>query len=259
MPSAHGVSKEDFLAYAQIKAYDVISSGNFKRHLSTSRENGDKWAIQMYNSQTVVQNKIRELFSLVAQLTAQQGGRVQKICKDVMSCAQPPVKVLTGYNVCSLTAVSAEHCIDLTRPGKNTREVYVHPRFRHFFMLLWYCAKAEYIIRACTKQWVEARDDPPHCGDYTQVCEDYFIENQPTIERLYQLFTKGIEYVTTSLEVFRDSCALQPALNPPAEYLFQTDTMDGNDHEKKEGTIQAKERPEEQGADEQRDGPMLQS
>lgn len=217
------VSKEDFVAYAQIKAYDVISSGHFKKHLSACRDNGDKWAIQMYSSQTVVQNKIRELFSLVAQLSTPQSERVQRICKDVMSCAQPPVKVLTGYNVCSLTMVSAEHCIDLTRPGRNTREVFVHPRFRHFFMLLWYCAKAEYIIRACTKQWIEAKDDAPHPENYTQMCEDYMLETQEITERLYQLFSKGVDYVTTSLQVYRDACALQPALVPSPEYLCQPD------------------------------------
>lgn len=222
MPVGTGwVSKEDFMSYAQVKAYDVISAGHFKKHLSTCRENGDKWAIQMYSSQTVVQNKIRELFTLVAQLTTPQSERVQRVCKDVMSCAQPPVKVLTGYNVCSLTMVSAEHCIDLTRPGKNTREIFVHPRFRHFFMLLWFCAKAEYIIRACTKQWIETKDDPPHPGNYTQMCEDYMLETQAMTERLYQLFSKGMDYVTTSLEVFRDSCALQPVLIPSIEYLCQ--------------------------------------
>lgn len=178
---------------------------------------------------------------------------MQRICKDVMSCAQPPVKVLTGYNVCSLTAVSAEHCIDLTRPGKNTREVYVHPRFRHFFMLLWYCAKAEYIIRACTKQWIETKDESPHAGNYTQVCEDYLFENQAMIERFYQLFIKGMDYVTTSLEVFRDSCALQPALIPSHEYLFQGE----DDEEKKEDTNQEGGGPRET-LDPSRDGTVLQ-
>lgn len=213
------VSLEDFLAYTHIKAYDVISGGNFKRHLSNARENGDKWAIDMNNGQSAVQAKIREVFSLVSHLSGPQTERVQRVCKDVMSCAQPPIKVLTGFNVCSLTGVSSEHCIDLTRPGKNTREVLVHPRFRHFFMFLWFCAKSEYIIRACTKQWVEGLPAPPCPETYTRLCEEYHTENLETNEKMYRLFLKGVDYVTLSLRTFKDSWALQPTLVPPPEYL----------------------------------------
>jgi hypothetical protein len=53
---------EDFHAYAQIKAFDVISSGHFKKHLSISRDNGDKWAVQMYSRHNLVQGKVRDIF-----------------------------------------------------------------------------------------------------------------------------------------------------------------------------------------------------
>ena len=87
---------EDFQAYAQTKAYDVISAGHFKRHLGVSRENGDRWAVVMYNRQNKVASKIREVFTLVAQLTTPRSQPIQRVCKDVMSCAQPPIKVVTG-------------------------------------------------------------------------------------------------------------------------------------------------------------------
>lgn len=223
---AQTVTLDEFLNYAQIKAYDVISGGNFKRHLSNARDNGDKWAIQMNDGQTAVQNRIRELFTLVGQLSTPQSERVHRICKDVMSCAQPPIKVLTGVNVCCVTGVSSEHCIDLTRAGKTTREVLVHPRFRHFFMLLWFCAKSEYIIRACTKQWVESRVDSPSPEDYTRVCEEYQHENQETNTQLFHLFAKGMDYLTKSLDGLRESCTLMPSLIPTAEFLAGHDTDD---------------------------------
>ena len=213
------ISAPDFHAYAQIKAYDVISSGHFKRHLSSCRDNGDKWAIQMYNGQTAVQNKIRDIFALVAQLTSPTCTTVQRVCKDVMSCAQPPVKVLTGYNMCCITGVSAEHCIDLTRVGKNPKEVYVHPRFRHFFMLLWYCAKVEYVVRACTKQWLDTQDGRQSPDKYTRICEEYSHQNSEFNNQLFSLFTKAVEYVSTSLTLYRDRCALSPALTASREYL----------------------------------------
>jgi hypothetical protein len=207
------VTLEDFQAYTQAKAYDVISSGHFKRHLSACRENGDRWAVVMYNRQNKVVAKVRDIFLLVGQLTTPRSQAVQRICKDVMACAQPPIKVLTGENVCSLTGVCAEHCIDLTRAGKNATEVFVHPRFWHFFVLLWFCAKVEYVIRACTKQWLDSQGLHPEPKNFTSVCEDYTLQNTEFSERLFRLFERGVEYTTLSLTLYRDKYAMQPMLS----------------------------------------------
>lgn len=210
---------DDFHAYAQIKAFDVISSGHFKRHLSISRDNGDKWAVQMYSRHNLVQGRVRDIFNLVAQLTTPNSQTIQKICKDVMSCAQPPVKVLTGANVCCLTQISTEHCIDLTRAGKNSRDVFVHTRFWHFFVLLWFCAKLEYVIRACTKQWLDNQIIKQVPSNYTRLCEEYTLQNMDLNEKLFQLFVKGMDYITLSLTTYRDKYALVPMLTPSDEYL----------------------------------------
>ena len=220
------MSFEDFQAYSQVKAYDVISSGHFRRHLATSRENGDQWAVLMYNRQNKVSNRVREVFSLVAQLSTPKSLHMQKICKDVMSCAQPPIKVLTGESVCSLTGVKAEHCIDLTRAGKNSREVFVHPRFWHFFVLLWFCAKLEYVIRACTKQWLEARKITPVPERYTIICEEFTEENTGFNEQLFRVLERALQYTTLSLKIYRDKYALQPVLCAPEEFILQKDDVD---------------------------------
>jgi len=213
------VSLECFNAYVQVKAYDVISAGNFKRHLSVSRDNGDKWAIQMYTLMFSVQNRLKELSSLVSKLNSPHTLHIQKICKDVMSCAQPPIKILTGTNKCSLTGVQAEHCIDLTRLGKNSKEVFVHPRFWHFFVLLWFCAKIEYVIRSCTKQWLENQRQPKESSHYARLCDDYTEQNSELHERLHRLFVKGVDYITNTLTMYNERYALQPILTPPEEYL----------------------------------------
>ena len=219
------ITLDDFHAYAQTKAFDVISSGQFKRHLGACRENGDKWAVVMYNRQNKVTTRIREVFSLVAQLTTPKSLIIQKICKDVMACAQPPIKVLTGRNLCSLTGVYTEHCIDLTRTGKNSVEVYVNPRFWHFFVFLWLSAKLEYVIRACTKQWLEGlRGNNKKAGQITDICEEYTSQNREFNERLFRLLERGIDYTTLSLILYRDKYALQPVLSPPDDFLAEDGT-----------------------------------
>jgi hypothetical protein len=217
------VTHEEFLAYTQIKAFDVISSGHFKRHLSLSRDNGDRWAVLMYSRQNSVVAKVKEVFSLVSQLSTPTSMLFQKVCRDVMSCAQPPVRVLTGRNTCCLSGVITEHCVDLTRVGKNSKEVLVHPRFWHFFVLLWFCAKLEYIIRACTKQWLEGREITPGPENYTSLCEEFSQHNYELVEQLHRLFVKGVEYISRSLYIYRDKYALQPVLVPPKEYFDSED------------------------------------
>lgn len=224
------LTEEDFHAYSQIKAYDVISAGNFKRHMSQSRDNGEKWAILMYNRQNAVQNRVRDVSSLVGQLTMPNSVHIQRICKDVMSCAQPPIKVLTGHNTCCITGVSTEHCIDLTRVGKNSKEVFVHPRFWHFFVFLWFCSKLEYVIRACTKQWMDSREQQKAGAEnYTQLCEEYSLQNAELNKQLFRLFTKGVAYITTSLSVYRDKYALQPMLTPSKRYLEEPVAIEEDD------------------------------
>lgn len=196
----------------------MISSGHFRRHLAASRENGDRWAVVMYNRQAKVTARVREVFSLVSQLSTPKSQHVQKLCKDVMSCAQPPIKVSTGENVCCLSGVAVEHCIDLTRAGRNANSVYVHPRFWHFFVLLWFCAKLEYVLRACTKQWLDTHNIRPTPETYTAICEEYTAQNLAFNERLFSLLERALDYTTLSLSVYRDKYALTPVLSVPEEY-----------------------------------------
>jgi hypothetical protein len=203
----------------------VISAGHFKRHLSQCRDNGDRWAVMMYSHQNAIQNKVKEVFSLVSQLTSPSSSLVQRVCKDVMSCAQPPIRVLTGRNVCCLSGVSIDHCLDLTRVGKNSKEMLVHPRFWHFFVLLWFCSKLEYVIRACTKQWLDTHGVTPVPSNYTALCEDFTHENHDLVKQLYELFEKGLDYISVSLSVYRDKYALQPILIPTKTYLEEEECL----------------------------------
>jgi hypothetical protein len=104
--------------------------------------------------------------------------------------------------------------------------VFVHPRFWHFFVLLWYCAKLEYVIRACTKQWLEARRIRPEPDKYTEICEDYSLHNAEFNEKLFRLLERGLEYTTLSLSLYRDKYALQPVLTASDDYLHAKNEED---------------------------------
>jgi len=206
----------DFRGYVHSKAFDVISSGHFKRHLSQCRENGDEWAIVMYRQTVAVQSRVRELVALVSQLPA--ADPIHCICKEVMTCAHPPIKVLTGQNTCAITGRPAQHCVDLTRAAKNSKEVFVHPRFWFFYVMLWFCSKLEYVVRACTKQWIESNGLRPEPGNFTELCEAFAEQNDGLVQDLYRLFERGMAYICASLNKHLEQHVLAPVLTPSERY-----------------------------------------
>jgi len=142
------------------------------------------------------------------------------ICRDVMASAQPPIRVFTGFSRCSLTGEALDYSIDLTRAGKNSKGVYVHLRFWHFFIFLWFTAKIEYIIRSCTKQWMEALQDPQASPkDFTGLCERFRGENEPLIHQMGALFQRAHDFVSVSVDLYQAQFDVQPVLRPPESFL----------------------------------------
>lgn len=204
-----------FEGFMLCKAYDVLSDGNFKKHLIQCRDRGDLWAVQMHSQQTKVTHECRSIQSQIGALLEGPNAEWAGICRDVMSSAQPPVKVFTGYSQCCLTGAFLDYSIDLSKSGKSTRESFVHLRFWHFFIFLWFTAKIEYIIRSCTKQWLEAQEKT----DYTQLCELFRADNEALIQQMGTLFRKAADYVQATIELYRQQFHVVPVLKPPPSFF----------------------------------------
>lgn len=207
------LTEEEFARFLHSKAYDVISNGNFRKHLMQCRDRGDVWAVQMTANQARVNQECRTVQSLVGGMLGTSDDSWALICKDVMSSAQPPTKVLAGYTTCFFTGERLDCCIDLTKNGKKSKEVHVHLRYWHFFIFLWFIAKLEYIIRACTKCWLErARDGEEQ--NYTYLCERFVEENREFTRNMYQVFLKAVDYVTQTVQLYKEEFQIQPVLKP---------------------------------------------
>lgn len=213
---------EEFIGFMLSKAYDVLSEGHFKKHLIQCRDRGDAWAVRMHAQQTRIAQRCRKVQTRIAGMhdTPQQA-EWAGICRDVMASAQPPIRVFTGFSRCSLTGDSLDYSIDLTRAGKNSKGVYVHLRFWHFFIFLWFTAKIEYIIRSCTKQWMEALGDttPEQRKDFTALCERFRAENEPLIQQMAALFHRAHDFVSASVDLYQAQFDVQPVLRPPQAFL----------------------------------------
>jgi hypothetical protein len=207
-----------FEGFMLCKAYDVLSEGHFKKHLALCRDRGDGWAVRMHAQQNRVAHECRLIQTQIAALLEGPSAEWAQVCKDVMSSAQPPVRVFTGYCQCYLTGVFLDYSIDLSRSGKSAKETFVHMRFWHFFIFLWFTAKIEYVIRSCTKQWLEAQD-APNKAEYTALCERFRAENEPLLRQMSLLFRKAADYVQATVELYRQQFHVLPVLRPPEAFF----------------------------------------
>ena len=152
------IALEEFRQFYLAKSYDVIGQGTFRKHLCKCKEAGDPWAVEMNAGVTKVHQAVRGVQARVAHIPKPRNALLQQLCRDVMVGAQPPIRMYAGYTTCCLSGVSCNICIDLTRPAKNAQHVHIHARFSHFFLMLWYCSKLEYVVRSCAKAWLERQD-----------------------------------------------------------------------------------------------------
>ena len=152
------ITSEDFLHFYLAKSYYVIGQGTFRRHLCKCKEAGDLWAMDMNSGVVKVQAAVKALQGRIQQIPKPRNTVLYQLCKDVMVGAQPPIRMFAGYTTCCLSGVSCNTCVDLTRPAKNSEHVHIHARFSHFFLMLWYCSKLEYVVRSCSKAWLERQD-----------------------------------------------------------------------------------------------------
>ena len=206
---------EDFLAYFQYKAFDVLSSGNYKRYITQCKENSDSWAIEMYVRQNKIQQNIKFLH---VKLNSISQNKLGIACKSVMNSAQPPIRIFIGFSTCFITGVRAEKCLDLSKNGKKNMEIHVHPKFAFFFLFVWYICKLEYVIRACTKHWIEVNNKQKSSSVNHPLLDEFMLQNEVVCRGLYSVYEKAFSYVQTSLDLYEEEFTAKPILQPHASF-----------------------------------------
>ena len=202
------ISLQDFRHFYLAKSYDVIGQGSYRRHLCKCKEVGDPWALEMNSGITKVQAAIRGLQASVHQIPRPHHATLHQLCKEVMVAAQPPIRMYAGYTTCCLSGVHCNTCIDLTRPAKNAQYVHVHARFSHFFLMLWYCSKLEYVARSCAKAWLE-RQDAREEANFREMCEAFTSETKDFCESLHKVFVISLAHLHATLVDLNQSLGKQ--------------------------------------------------
>ena len=197
---ASAISLDDFQHFYLAKSYDVIGLGSFRRHVCKCKESGDPWAVEMNAGVNRVQQAVRALQARISQIPKPRNALLQQLCRDVMVGAQPPIRMYAGYTTCSLSGVSCNTCIDLTRPAKNSQHVHIHARFSHFFLMLWFCSKLEYVVRSCAKAWLERQADREE-KSFKELCEKFKGDTDEYCRQLHGVLTRSYCHVGKTLDV----------------------------------------------------------
>jgi hypothetical protein len=221
--------QDQFAAYFHYKTCDVLTNGQYKRHLTLCKERGDNWAIELYNKQNKIHQCIKQVHARVNGISQTKVGMA---CKNVTNCAQPPIKIFMGFSTCSITGITSDKCLDLSKNGKKNQEIHIHPKFAYFFLFLWYVCKLEYVVRSCSKCWNEGSANEPDdavCqqeydeGDTDSVVDlrrhrAFMRQNQTLCDSLYQIFNRALAYVHASLNLYDREFMIQPILQPQEDF-----------------------------------------
>lgn len=152
------VTKEDFDAFLTAKVADVISDNSYKRFLLKSRENQENWAVQTLSSIAKVQMKMKTLHNTIAELESQGLTRIYRLTQEITQCTVPPTKTVASWNVCAITGIRSDRCVEISRSNKSECRICVHYSFMKFTQLLWFLLRLENIIRVETKVWMQTQD-----------------------------------------------------------------------------------------------------
>ena len=196
------ITKEDFQTYLMCKACDVIGENNYKRFVLRCKDNQEQWAVDMLAAVARVQTHLKEIPQLVQELESQGHSRHARLCFEVGQCVVPPTKPVCSWNLCSITGVRSDQCIDIQRSQKSETVLTVHKDFCHFVQMLWVCLRLENIIKVETKNWIQAQNCPS--ASIQDLVNAFRADNQFP-EQMWELYRHAWCHVRVSIHEFLQS------------------------------------------------------
>ena len=198
------VSEKEFTNYVFYKAFDVLSDGQYKKRVVKGKENCDAWAMEMYTAVQSLNIVIKSVTTEINSLHEYGKQRLQKVCLEVVGAMNPPCKVKSGWNICVITGLRSNDCIDLTRVGKSDSNITIHSRFTHFVLMLWFVVKIEHIIKVLTRNWLSSKGSGYEDGHMLKdICKD-FEKEEDLVHSVFEIFSYAYQHVMLSLRKHKE-------------------------------------------------------
>jgi hypothetical protein len=189
------------------------------------------WAVSMQTSVTAVTAKIKAVVAVIKTTEEFTVKNLRIICNEVSTSQLPPSAACVEAGTCIITQVcfscicfySSEYmvniflptlpqstssgCINLSGNSKSNSvatahpKLLIHPSLFHFFTMVWYVQKIEYIIRNYTRWWLEQQDGKN--VNIEQLCIE-FSRDDALFSSMHAIFNHAVSHVTKSIEAYQD-------------------------------------------------------
>lgn len=97
-PGAPEVRQADISQFIRFKAYDMIGRGEYKKFVTTSKDQQQPWAVEMHNSVAQVVSAQKALLVGISALKTMEQDWLHSFCTCIVESSVPPCKVFERYS-----------------------------------------------------------------------------------------------------------------------------------------------------------------
>jgi hypothetical protein len=181
--------------FLTLRAYDIISNGQYKKHVVQNKEICEHWAVELYTQYQQTLCCLRNVTQIQAQIRARGYDRLASLCSIISECSEYPFTTNSAWSVCYLTGVRCKHSLQLKRNQPTftstkraklstsiqmstipacsaTDTIEIHSKFRTFLVSYWLLSRFDTVLKVIVRQWIHQLNEQD-CTDYSLLCRKF--------------------------------------------------------------------------------------
>ena len=195
--------------FLTLRAYDIISNGQYKKHVVQNKENCENWAVDLYAQYQQTLSCLRDVTQIQTQIRACGYDRLATLCSIVAECSEYPFTTNSDWSICYLTGVRCKYSLQVKRnqlmftstkrarlstsiqmsamhPTRSTDTIDIHSKFRQFLVSYWLLSRFDTVIKVMIRQWINQCQDIDST-EYSLLCRKFSndVTFQGNIENLF--------------------------------------------------------------------------
>jgi len=198
--------------YVLLRAFDVVSSGQYRKFVLRQKELCEDWALAMHENYQRTMQQIRRVAKEHSTLRALGHGALAAVCQKIGLCVEVPKKVGVGsFHRCYLTGVMCTEGVRVN-PLSEGSPMVVHQKFLKFCASLWFILRFENVLR----QVMRTQYPREHCesAKLDDILTEIHASRARLLDPLISMLDASLRHVQVSLE---------KPLARPADVLNRTD------------------------------------
>jgi hypothetical protein len=222
------VAKKTLNSFLTMRAYDIISNGQYKKHVVHNKENCEAWAIELYAHYQKTLACMRNVSQIQSQIRSCGYDRLATLCSLVAECSEYPFTTNNSWSVCYLTGVRCKNSLLVKRnhltftstkraklstsvqmsamqPANTVDTIDIHSKFRKFLVSYWMLSRFETVLKVIMRQWIQ-QSPLTDSTDYSMLCR-HFSEDIPFQDDISNLFFSSWVHVYKSVAMLVSSKA----------------------------------------------------